>query len=76
MRTILSHALTHQLKLGLRAFNAYHYATAYDLVHLHNIPLLFLISNDKHFLKLKNTIGKSLNLTVASSDEFAQIEKL
>jgi len=76
MPTILSHALTHSLKLGLRAFDAYHYATAYDLVHLYNIPLLFLISNDKHFLKSKKTIGKSLNLTVSSSDEFAQIEKL
>jgi len=76
MPTILSHAFTHSLKLGLRAFDAYHYATAYDLVHLYNTPLLFLISNDKHFLKLRNTIGKLLNLTVASSDEFAQIEKL
>jgi len=76
MPTILSHALTHSLKLGLRAFDAYHYATAHDLVHLYNIPLLFLISNDKHFLKSRNTIGKLLNLTVASSDEFAQIEKL
>lgn len=76
MPTILSHALVHSLKLGLRAFDAYHYATAHDLVHLYDIPLLFFISNDKHFLKLKKVIGKSLNLTVASSDEFAQIEKL
>lgn len=76
MPTILSHALAHSLKLGLRAFDSYHYATAYDLVHIYNIPLSFLISNDRHFLKLKNTIGKSLNLTVTSSNEFAQIEKL
>lgn len=76
MPTILSHALAHALRLGLRAFDSYHYATAYDLVHLYNIPLSFLISNDRHFLKMRTTIGKSLNLTVASSTEFTQIEKL
>ena len=76
MPTILSHALTHSLKLSLRAFDSYHFATAYDLVHLYNIPLSFLISNDRHFLKLKSIIGKSLDLTVTSSNEFAQIERL
>jgi predicted nucleic acid-binding protein len=76
MPTILSHALTHSLKLSLRAFDSYHFATAYDLVHLYNISLSFLISNDRHFLKLKSTIGKSLDLTVISSNEFAQIERL
>ena len=76
MPTILSHALAHSLKLSLRAFDSYHYATAYDIVCLYNIPLLYLISNDRHFLKLKNKVGKLLNLTVASSNEFAQIERL
>lgn len=76
MPTILSHALTHSLKLSLRAFDSYHFATAYDLVHLYNIPLSFLISNDRHFLRLKSIIGKSLDLTVTSSNEFAHIERL
>jgi predicted nucleic acid-binding protein len=76
MPTILSHALIYALKLGLRAFDAYHFATAYDMVHLYDIHLSFLISNDEHFLRLKKAMGKLLNLTVASSDEFAQIEKL
>jgi len=76
MPTILSHALSHALQLGLTAFDAYHYATAYDLIHLWKTPLSFFISNDRHFIELKREIGKALNLTVASSAEFAALEEL
>ncbi|MEM2904659.1 MAG: PIN domain-containing protein [Candidatus Bathyarchaeia archaeon] len=75
MPTILSHALAHAVQLGLTAFDAYHYATAYDLIHLWKTPLSFFITNDRHFLELKSEIEKDLNLTVASSAEFAALKE-
>ncbi|MBS7609466.1 type II toxin-antitoxin system VapC family toxin [Candidatus Bathyarchaeota archaeon] len=76
MPTILSHALSHALQLGLRAFDAYHFATAYDLTQIYRTPLSFFTSNDRHFLELKREIEKALNLIVASSTEFVTLEGL
>lgn len=75
MPTIFSHALIHALHLGLRAFDACHFATAYDIVKLYREPLSFFVSNDGHFLRSRAEIGRLLDLTVVSSEEFASIER-